>query len=93
MAGLTPKKRDALSSAAFALPKERKFPIPDAAHAANAKSRATQGVNKGTLSPKAAAAIRKKANKILNRGKVKSDMDGDERGGRSISVSDMDGDE
>lgn len=36
-----------------------------AAHAGNAKARATQMVKKGKLSPEAAARIRAKANRIL----------------------------
>jgi hypothetical protein len=39
--------------------------MPDRAHAANAKARATQMVKRGRLSPEAAARIRAKANRIL----------------------------
>ena len=49
----------------FALPEQRKFPIPDAQHAANAKARATQGVANGTLSAADAKRVRSKANKVL----------------------------
>lgn len=41
MAKLTAKARNALPAKDFALPKERKYPIEDASHAANAKSRAS----------------------------------------------------
>lgn len=41
------------------------YPMPDRAHAANAKARATQQVKKGNLSPAQAAKIKAKANKIL----------------------------
>lgn len=58
--------RKALPAAKFGMPKQRKYPMPDAPHAANAKARATQQVNKGRLSPSSAAKIRAKANRILN---------------------------
>jgi len=41
--------------------------MPDKAHAANAKARATQMVKKGKLSPTSKAKIDTKANKIINR--------------------------
>lgn len=40
MAKLTSKSRKALPSSDFALPDERKYPIENRSHAANAKSRA-----------------------------------------------------
>lgn len=61
---LTSKARNSLPAADFALP-GRRFPINDAAHAQNAKARATQGVKAGTLSPAQAAAVRKMANAKL----------------------------
>jgi hypothetical protein len=67
MAELTSEHRNNLSDAVFGLPKERKYPMPDKAHAANAKARATQQVEKGNLSEAQAAVIRAKANRILNR--------------------------
>mgnify|MGYP003392886262 CR=1 FL=1 len=42
MAKLTPKKRNALQKESFALPKERKYPIEDEAHAKNALARVSQ---------------------------------------------------
>ena len=99
MADLTTQKRKTLPASDFGMPGERKYPMPDPGHAANAKARATQGVAKGTLSPSVAAKIRAKANKILNRGKTPSDNDGDEgtkkRKGRSapLGMNDNDGDE
>lgn len=59
--------RNAIPAAKFGLPKQRKYPMPDASRAVNAKARATQMVNKGKLSPKQAGAIRAKANSILGR--------------------------
>ena len=50
MARLTTKERNALPSSKFAIPSERKYPIEDAAHRANAKSRASGQANKGNIS-------------------------------------------
>ena len=61
------KVRNALSKSEFGMPKERKYPMPDKAHAANAKARATQMVNAGKLSPSTKAKIDAKANKMLKR--------------------------
>jgi hypothetical protein len=49
----------------FGMPGSRKYPMPDRAHAGNAKARATQMVKAGKLSPATAAKIRKKANALL----------------------------
>ena len=57
--------RNRLPGSEFGEPGSRKYPMPDKAHAANAKARATQMVDKGKLSSSAAARIRAKANKIL----------------------------
>ena len=65
MAKLTTEKRKAIPKKEFGLPGERKYPMPDRAHAANAKARATQMVAKGKLSPSSAAKIKAKANKVL----------------------------
>ena len=42
MAKLTTKQRKALNPADFAIPETKSYPIENAAHAANAKSRAAQ---------------------------------------------------
>lgn len=60
--------RKMIPASKFAMPSKRKWPIEDAAHASNAKSRATQEVEHGTLSESQAEMIRAKANKVL-RGK------------------------
>jgi hypothetical protein len=65
MAKLKASTRNELSSSTFGLPGERKYPMPDAGHAANAKARATQQVKKGNLSPASKAKIDAKANRIL----------------------------
>lgn len=65
MAILTAEKRQGLRGATFGLPAQRKYPMPDKAHAANAKARATQQYNKGNLSESQRAQINAKANKKL----------------------------
>lgn len=57
--------RNRLPDSEFGEPKQRKYPMPNRSHAANAKARATQQVKKGKLSPAAAARIRAKADRIL----------------------------
>jgi hypothetical protein len=59
--------RKALPSSEFGLPGERKYPMPDRSHAANAKARATQQVHQGKLSASSAAKIRAKANAVLGK--------------------------
>lgn len=65
MAKLKAATRNALPKSEFGQPAARKYPMPDRAHASNAKGRATQAVKKGKLTPAAAARIRAKANRIL----------------------------
>lgn len=65
MAKLTTAARRAVPTSEFGLPGSRKYPMPDRAHAANAKARATQQVKAGNLSAASAAKIRAKANRIL----------------------------
>lgn len=67
MAVLTAKKRKKLKKSNFGLPGERKYPMPDKSHAANAKARATQMVKKGKLSKSQKQKIDAKANKILKK--------------------------
>lgn len=61
------KQRKSLPKSDFGLPGQRKYPMPDAAHAANAKARATQAVNAGRMSPSTAQKIDAKANKVLKK--------------------------
>jgi len=65
MADLTSKGRDKLASKSFGLPGERKYPMPDKSHAANAKARASAQEKKGNLSPRQKSQIDAKANKVL----------------------------
>lgn len=67
MAEITSATRNALPDRIFGLPGQRKYPMPDKAHAANAKARATQQVKKGNLSPSSAAKIKAKANRLLGK--------------------------
>ena len=67
MSKLKAATRNALPASEFGEPGQRKYPMPDPAHAANAKSRATQQVKAGNLSPAAAARIRAKANRLLGK--------------------------
>jgi len=71
MTKLTAAKRKKIPSKEFAEPKERKYPVNDKAHAANAKARATQMVNKGKLSKSEEKKIDAKANKKLGKKKAK----------------------
>ena len=64
MSKLTSKGRDKLPAGKFAGP-DRSYPVPDRAHAANAKARATQAVNAGRMSSSEKAKIDAKANKVL----------------------------
>lgn len=59
------KKRNALPKTSFGLPGERKYPMPDAAHAQNALSRAKAQENKGALSESQYAKIAAKAHAKL----------------------------
>jgi hypothetical protein len=68
MGKLSTKARNALPKSDFGLPGQEKYPMPDKAHAANAKARATQQVKKGNLSPSSKAKIDAKANRILDKG-------------------------
>lgn len=65
MAILTATKRKRIPKNEFGIPGEKKYPMPDRAHAANAKARASQMEAKGKLSPSSKAKIDAKANKIL----------------------------
>jgi hypothetical protein len=69
MSKLTAKKRNSLPKSDFGLPGKEKYPMPNKSHAANAKARATQMVNKGKLSPSSKAKIDAKANRVLGKNK------------------------
>ena len=69
MARLTTERREGLKSSTFGLPSERKYPMPDRSHAANAKARASQQERKGNITPAEEAQIDRKANRILGYGR------------------------
>lgn len=71
MSTLKSAQRNKLKKSTFGLPGKRKYPMPDKAHAINAKARATQMVKKGKLSKSSEKNINAKANKILSKGKKK----------------------
>ena len=68
MAKLTTEKRNSLPASAFALPKERAYPIPDRSHARNALARVSQN---GTPEEKAKvrAAVRRKFKDMIEKRK------------------------
>ena len=67
MAELTTKKRNSEPKSDFGLPDERKYPMPDKSHAANAKARATQQRKKGNLTKAEETKIDQKADRILDK--------------------------
>lgn len=69
MSKLSSKQRNKLPKSSFAEPSKRAYPVPDRAHAANAKARASQMVKKGKLSESEKEKIDAKANKVLKRKK------------------------
>ena len=68
MPELSEKKRDSLPKSKFGLPEERKYPMPDKAHARNAKSRAAQQEKKGTITSAEEKKIDRKADRVLGKG-------------------------
>ena len=69
MAKLSSRRRSSLPKSSFGMPGSRKYPMPDASHAANAKARASQMAKRGKLSSSAKAAIDAKANRVLGKGR------------------------
>lgn len=67
MADLKSSTRNKLPSSTFGLPGDRKYPMNDKSHAANAKARASQMEAKGVISPGDKARIDAKANRILGK--------------------------
>jgi hypothetical protein len=65
MAKLTASKKKAEPSKEFGLPAQRKYPMPDASHARNAKARASQMEEQGKLSASDKKKIDAKATKVL----------------------------
>lgn len=72
MAKLTAKARNKLPKSDFGIPASNKYPMPDKAHAKNAKARASEMAHKGKISPSTKSKIDAKANSILGPGKKKT---------------------
>lgn len=68
MAKLKAAERKALPKSDFGLPGEKKYPMPDRSHAANAKSRAKQMLNRAVISKSAYDRVVAKANRKLGEG-------------------------
>lgn len=71
MSKLTTKARKKIPKSEFGLPGERKYPMENRAHAANAKARASQMEKAGKLSSSSKAKIDAKANQVLGKEKGK----------------------
>jgi len=67
MAELSTKKRKSLPKSDYGLPEQRKYPMPDKSHARNAKARASQQEEKGTISESQKEKIDRKADRILDK--------------------------
>ena len=64
MSKLTTKKRHELKDDEFALP-GRRYPIPDASHARNAKARASEMYDRGMLSKADLDTVNRRADEVL----------------------------
>jgi hypothetical protein len=67
MAKLSKAARERLPAAKFAEPEKRAYPIEDAAHARNAKARASQAVKRGRMSASEERRIDEKADAVLKK--------------------------
>lgn len=67
MATLSTKKKNSEPSSDFGLPDQRKYPMPDASHAKNAKARASKAEHEGKLSAADKKKIDAKADKKLRK--------------------------
>jgi hypothetical protein len=68
MAKLTTARRKALPKSDFGLPGSRGYPMPDKAHARDAKARASGAVNAGRMSVSTEKKIDAKADRKLGKG-------------------------
>jgi hypothetical protein len=66
MATLDEQDRKRLERSKFGLPDERKYPMPDASHARNAKARASQQRREGNLTREEKRRIDRKADRMLD---------------------------
>ena len=63
------KSRRKLKKSQFGLPRQRKYPMPDKSHAANAKARAKQQLKRGKLTRSTFNPGACRANRVLSRAK------------------------
>ena len=68
MTKLSESDREKLPPSKFAEPDKRAYPIEDAAHAKNAKARASQAVKGGRMSKVEESKIDKKADTVIKKG-------------------------
>ena len=79
---ISTKRRKALPKSEFGLPKEKgtagrgSYPMPDKAHARNAKARASQQYNKGNLTKAEKDQIDRRADRVLGKGKAEERGEG-----------------
>jgi hypothetical protein len=69
MSKLSANDRDKLPAKEFGEPEKKAYPMPDAAHAKNAKARASQAANAGRISGAEEKRIDAKADKVIKAGK------------------------
>jgi len=62
---LTAKQRAKIPASQYGLPKQRAYPMPDRAHASNAKARASQALKSGKISKAEFSKVVEKANRVL----------------------------
>jgi hypothetical protein len=67
MSKMTTARKNAEPDKEFGLPEQRKYPMPDAAHARNAKARASQMEHQGKLSAADKKRVDNKADRILGK--------------------------
>lgn len=67
MSRLNQNERDRLQAKDFAEPSKRAYPIEDAAHAKNAKARASQAEKAGRISYRERAQIDRKADEAIKK--------------------------
>lgn len=72
MAKLTSRERNRIPSSEFGEPGSRKYPMPDKAHARNAKARASEMEHRGKISMSEEKKIDAKADRKLGKGGAKS---------------------
>jgi len=67
MSKLSTQSRKSIPKGEFGLPEQKKYPMPDRRHAANAKARASQEEHRGLLSSADKKRVDNKADKILDK--------------------------